>query len=223
MAYALTFDDGPGPSTERLLDVLAKERVRATFFVMGENTEGMRWGVSPKRARGLVLRAMQEGHQIGNHSWFHFHPDANRIEPRLFVDEINRMDEFIRCLRLEVGLPVDDPIVLRLPYGAPCGSADPRPGLLAGLRRDHIMWTELFYDWDRPPAELIATNMSRHVSECVRSGKTAVLLLHDGCGDPHPDTHDRTPTVEAVELFLSKARQEGNRWEATLSLPLCHG
>ena len=60
---ALTFDDGPHPeSTPRLLEVLAKHRARATFFMVGEAAE---------KHRGLVRRVAEEGHAIGNHSWDH--------------------------------------------------------------------------------------------------------------------------------------------------------
>lgn len=60
---ALTFDDGPHPEfTPRLLDILAKHRARATFFVVGE---------AASRQPDLVRRMAMEGHAIGNHSWNH--------------------------------------------------------------------------------------------------------------------------------------------------------
>jgi peptidoglycan/xylan/chitin deacetylase (PgdA/CDA1 family) len=60
---ALTFDDGPNPdATPSILDTLAEKGVRATFFVLGSHAE--RW---PE----LVRRMAQEGHQLGNHGYFH--------------------------------------------------------------------------------------------------------------------------------------------------------
>ncbi|HVF39801.1 MAG TPA: polysaccharide deacetylase family protein, partial [Gemmatimonadaceae bacterium] len=60
---ALTFDDGPNPeATPRILDTLKQYGVRATFFVLGRHAE--RW---PE----LVHRVASEGHQIGNHGYFH--------------------------------------------------------------------------------------------------------------------------------------------------------
>ncbi|MCL2423563.1 MAG: polysaccharide deacetylase family protein [Micrococcales bacterium] len=59
---ALTFDDGPGPYTSALLDVLDDKQAKATFFVLGSNVT---------RNRELVARAAASGHVIGNHSWSH--------------------------------------------------------------------------------------------------------------------------------------------------------
>ena len=59
---ALTFDDGPGPYTARLLDGLAQYHARATFFVLGCRIPGN---------EELLVRMAQEGHEIGNHSYSH--------------------------------------------------------------------------------------------------------------------------------------------------------
>ena len=61
-AVALTFDDGPSPDTENLLDVLNDENVRATFFLIGKNVEQY-----PETVRRIV----RENHEIGNHSFSH--------------------------------------------------------------------------------------------------------------------------------------------------------
>ena len=58
----LTFDDGPAAPTAKVLDALAKECARATFFVIGHNAEAM---------PGMVKRAVAEGHNIGHHSYSH--------------------------------------------------------------------------------------------------------------------------------------------------------
>jgi peptidoglycan-N-acetylglucosamine deacetylase len=66
----LTFDDGPSPRTDQLLDVLARYDVRATFFVIGAR-------IAERAA--TVRRAADEGHAIGNHAWVHPSlPDAGR-------------------------------------------------------------------------------------------------------------------------------------------------
>ncbi|MBI3274837.1 MAG: polysaccharide deacetylase family protein, partial [Methylocystis sp.] len=58
----LTFDDGPSPLTARVLDALAAQCVRATFFVVGRDAES---------APALVRRAIAEGHSVGHHSYSH--------------------------------------------------------------------------------------------------------------------------------------------------------
>ena len=60
---ALTFDDGPDPqSTAEILDLLREYGVRATFFVIGEKAE---------KCPDLVIRAVNEGHEIGNYTYSH--------------------------------------------------------------------------------------------------------------------------------------------------------
>ncbi|HMD02267.1 MAG TPA: polysaccharide deacetylase family protein, partial [Candidatus Baltobacteraceae bacterium] len=82
---ALTFDDGPNaPYTERILDVLRRERVHATFFVVGRAVAAY-----PRTVRRIV----REGHVLGNHSWDHAHllvetPSAVRAELRRTDDAI---------------------------------------------------------------------------------------------------------------------------------------
>lgn len=65
---ALTFDDGPGEDTSRLLDALYKYRAHATFFVVGKN-------IAP--AAPIIKREVADGHEIGNHTWDH--PDLRRL------------------------------------------------------------------------------------------------------------------------------------------------
>ena len=59
---AVTFDDGPGPTTPEVLDVLAREGVRATFFVLGRQVD---------RHPEVVRRMVAEGHQVANHGYDH--------------------------------------------------------------------------------------------------------------------------------------------------------
>lgn len=58
----LSFDDGPGNHTREVLDILRKEKVLATFFVLGEQAERY-----PELIRGLV----EDGHALGNHTFNH--------------------------------------------------------------------------------------------------------------------------------------------------------
>ena len=59
---ALTFDDGPGPDTAAILDILKAGGARATFFVLGETAQ---------RYPELVRRMVEEGHDVGLHGWTH--------------------------------------------------------------------------------------------------------------------------------------------------------
>ena len=102
---ALTFDDGPGPETEQLLDVLAEADVRATFFVTGAHL----------RARPAVAaRIVTDGHLLANHTWSH-PQDVAGSTPRGDFDLLPR-DEQARQMddttaeivaRATVGAPPD--------------------------------------------------------------------------------------------------------------------
>ena len=77
---ALTYDDGPNDdATERLLEVLARHEVHATFFLIGK---------SAAEHPDLVKRIAAEGHTIGHHTWSH--PSLLRIPPQRAIAEIDR-------------------------------------------------------------------------------------------------------------------------------------
>lgn len=188
---ALSFDDGPGPATEALLDVLAARGARATFFLLGKNVE---------RARATAVRVAREGHVVGNHTFSHARPDA--IGARPFVDEILRVDALLADVAREAGVTLARPIPVRLPYGPVevGGKRDPRLEALASLGRTHVHWTGDFDDWTDPPPEpeALAVAMRAHADAQAALGLAAVLDLHDSS----KLFVDRRATVAAVRLFL---------------------
>ncbi|MFB9628729.1 polysaccharide deacetylase family protein [Nonomuraea helvata] len=98
---ALTFDDGPGPQTARLLDLLQKNHARATFFTVGINAA----------AQPALLRRMSaEGHLIGNHSWAH--TDLSKQPMIKIADSVGRTEAVVEAA---IG---QKPTLLRPPYGA---------------------------------------------------------------------------------------------------------
>lgn len=85
---ALTFDDGPHPvHTVRLLEILRATQVCATFFVVGKSVE---------QHPDLVRRIVDEGHELGNHTWSHSEP--SQTGARQFLDEVARTDSLLREL-----------------------------------------------------------------------------------------------------------------------------
>jgi peptidoglycan/xylan/chitin deacetylase (PgdA/CDA1 family) len=208
--FALTFDDGPGPSTAALLDVLRGEGVGATFFLLGRNVDEAPWCGDPARARELALRAAREGHVLGNHSWSHFRPDRWRE----FADDVRRGEAVLRSLR-------KGRIPFRLPYGIqrvaaafPLGSAgeqmDPRVAVLASMGLSHQHWTSDFDDWTLQAADApaLAERMLAHVERCQEAGIDAVIDLHDS-GTGSSFGYERPATVVGVRRFLEQARQRG--------------
>jgi chitin deacetylase len=190
---ALTFDDGPGPATAALLEVLAARGARATFFLLGRNVE---------RARAVAVQLLRDGHVVGNHTYSHARPDA--IDAPTLVDEIARTDALLASVAQEAGCALVSPLPVRLPYGP--AANDPRLPALASLGRTHVHWTGDFQDWTDPPpdpAEL-AARMRRHIDAQAALGLATVIDLHDSSRL----FADRTATVEAVRLLLADSTLE---------------
>lgn len=151
---ALTFDDGPHPrTTPRVLDVLAREGVCATFFVVGK--QARKWP-------GLVRRAVREGHEIGNHTYHHAY--LTELSEADRVTEVQATEEVLRPL---VGRPSR---WLRPPGGFHDAA------LLADARRWGMrlaLWSVDARDWSEPPARVIRDR----VLAALKPG--CVILLHD--------------------------------------------
>jgi peptidoglycan/xylan/chitin deacetylase (PgdA/CDA1 family) len=147
---ALTFDDGPGAHTGRLLETLAHYQARSTFFVIGQNVAD-----NPQIVRDQVAA----GHEIGNHTWSH--PDLTQLPPDEVSEQINLADQAIEAA---VGF---QPAYVRPPYGA----LD--PSTQATIDRPLILWSVDPRDWECLDSDQVAT----HVLENVRPGD--VVLMHD--------------------------------------------
>jgi peptidoglycan/xylan/chitin deacetylase (PgdA/CDA1 family) len=211
--FALTFDDGPGPSTSALLDILRGAGVRATFFLLGRNVEEAPWCGDPARARAVAERTAAEGHSLGNHTWSHLRPERWRE----LAADVRRGEAVVRSLR-------EGPIPFRLPYGIqrmesafPLGNIgeqmDPRVAVIASMGIRHQHWTSDFEDWTLPGSEApaLARQMIAHVERCADAGLDAVLDLHDS-GTGSSFGYERPATVRGVKLFLDEALRRG--WTA---------
>jgi peptidoglycan/xylan/chitin deacetylase (PgdA/CDA1 family) len=156
---ALTFDDGPSPPyTGRILDVLERYAVPATFFCVGLNV-----GAHVED----MARIREQGHALGNHTWSH--PFLTELSRPQLVEQIDRAGEAIAEAS---GGPV--PALFRPPYG----SRTPEVvGWLADIGPRTVLWDVETADWAMPGADTI----SRIVLEQTRPG--SVILLHDGGGD----------------------------------------
>ena len=216
--FALTFDDGPGPSTAALLDVLRDAGVKATFFLLGRNIVEAPWGDAPT-ARSLAVRAAREGHVLGNHTYSHFRPERWR---ELKADVLKGA-EIVREILREAGSQ-QAAVPFRLPYGvrlvegtlpAPAGtlntvSLDPRLPVIASMGLAHQHWTADFDDWTMKTGdgEKLAAAMVSHVLQVEALGLDAVMDLHDS-GTGSVSGYARPATVEGVKLFLAETNHHG--------------
>ncbi|MEV3870229.1 polysaccharide deacetylase family protein [Streptomyces sp. NPDC049906] len=153
----LTFDDGPGAHTPKVLDLLKQHGAKATFYQTGGNAAARPWD---------TRRAHREGHSVQNHTWSHV--DLRRVDWPTFKSEVTRTDTAIR------NGTGTTPTCLRPPYGAVDQKVRERA---AALRKGLRLWTVDTRDWARPGRAAIESR----VLNGVRDG--SVVLMHDAGGD----------------------------------------
>lgn len=176
---ALTFDDGPHPDyTPRLVEILKRHRVKATFFVVGKMAE---------QYPDLVRLLHQEGHAIGNHTYHHV--NLTRLEAEQIAVEIKACGEVIRSLTGHA------PHLFRPPGGDYNQTV---AEIANALGYWLILWTDDPGDYARPNE---ATLKQRLLDQLSNGG---IILLHDGV----PETIDLLPQLldylkrEGYEIVL---------------------
>jgi peptidoglycan/xylan/chitin deacetylase (PgdA/CDA1 family) len=183
-AVALTFDDGPSPIyTPQIMALLKQYGAHGTFFVIGKQVEQ-----DPR----LVQALLQDGNEVGNHSFSH---------PRMTQEnQISRAQEVERtALDLDLlGCPAA-PRLFRPPYGA---YDDRLKSYLAHTGRHLVLWGIDSGDWQGLAAPAIIKNVLGR----VRNG--AIVIFHDG---DEQDQADRRPTVEALKTILPALQTAGYR------------
>ncbi len=148
---ALTFDDGPHPVyTPLLLDGLAKRKVKATFFITGENAEAY-----PE----LVKRMQEEGHLIGNHTYSHI--QLTRENRDKFKGELKKTNEIIEEITGQ-GVPY-----VRPPYGSWDKSFEKELNMIP------VLWNIDPLDWCCHDASCVIRKVES------AAGEDAIILLHD--------------------------------------------
>lgn len=148
---ALTFDDGPdGNTTPQALDILAKYKIKATFFVQGKNIAGN---------EAILKRMQSEGHEVGNHSWNH--PILTQLSLEDAKKQITDTEDAIKSV---LGKSTK---LMRPPYGAI--SDDIRNSLDLSF----IMWDVDSLDWKSKNEAAILTEIQHQTSD------GAIILMHD--------------------------------------------
>lgn len=162
---ALTFDDGPGPQTGRVLDELRAANAHATFFPVGLNATAQ-----PR----LLQRMVREGHAIGNHSWAH--RDLSKLSSSRVMDSLGHaQDALIAATGVE-------PELVRPPYGEIDDEVREAAKRLGATLVGSSVRSE---DWKESDPEVIAAR----VVDSVRPG--SIVLLHD----IHRPTVDALPAI----------------------------
>lgn len=155
---ALTYDDGPNPPfTKDLIDLLEELRVKATFFVIGQNVEK-----HPEIAELLI----SQGHELGNHSYSHVHLIGRSLS--FIGSQIEKTDSLLRDLGLEKTTHFRSPFGFKFLV---------LPWILMRMNRKNILWNIDPKDYEANSHESIV----QHVLQTVSPG--SIILLHDGGGD----------------------------------------
>jgi cellulose synthase/poly-beta-1,6-N-acetylglucosamine synthase-like glycosyltransferase/peptidoglycan/xylan/chitin deacetylase (PgdA/CDA1 family)/spore germination protein YaaH len=184
----LTFDDGPDPNyTPRILDILKREKVPASFFVVGSMVE---------KNIPLLRRIYDEGYEIGNHTFFH--PDISTISVQRVSLELNATRKLIESVTGH------STVLFRAPF-----NADAEPQTIAEIipvaqsrKENYINIGEFIDPHDWEPG-VTADSILARVKAQYKNG--TMLLLHDAGGDTREETIKALPGI--IHFLKSKGYQ----------------
>ncbi|MEK3911617.1 polysaccharide deacetylase family protein [Paenibacillus sp. FSL H7-0331] len=195
IAY-LTFDDGPSQSTSRILDILQKDGIKATFFVTGKTSD---------YSKQMLHRIVDEGHTLGNHTYSH---DYKRIYASVgaFKADVDRLNRF---LEETVGVK---PNILRYPGGSNNHLSWRSGGrhIMSAITREMSALGYQYFDWNVSSTDAAAVTQSKEaIVESVKSNssgkKQIIVLMHD--------MDVKTTTVEALPEIISYLQQSGYHFD----------
>jgi cellulose synthase/poly-beta-1,6-N-acetylglucosamine synthase-like glycosyltransferase/peptidoglycan/xylan/chitin deacetylase (PgdA/CDA1 family)/spore germination protein YaaH len=192
---AISFDDGPDPEwTPKILDILKKENVKGTFFMIGEEAQDN---------VGLMRRVYREGHEIGNHTFTH--PDISEISQRQVDLQLNLTKSLFEA---ELGV---QPVYFRPPYSidqepdtndqaAPIAHIQDLGYTIVGDKIDTNDWDE---HPRKSPQEIVATVFDQiNLAQTKTWMRGSIILMHDGGGD-------RSATIAALPVLIDALRSHG--------------
>ncbi|WP_214817986.1 LysM peptidoglycan-binding domain-containing protein [Exiguobacterium sp. s59] len=158
---ALTFDDGAdGANTNKILEILAKNNVKATFFLTGSGANN-----HPQYIKNIAAK----GHQLGNHSYTH--PDFTKLTATQMKSELDRTEALIQSLTGKTTKPI-----FRAPFGAVNSAV--LNGVGAAGYGYTIQWNIDTIDWKG----LTASQINTKVQTNIKPG--SIVLMHTGAGAP---------------------------------------
>lgn len=156
---SLTFDDGPGEYTPQVLDILKREKIKATFCVVGVNV---------KKHPDLVKRIFDEGHELCNHSYAHSRSLLTKGSSATLAKDMSKTNEEIKKI---IGVA---PSYYRAPEGIFGGNV---PKALKSEKMRPLAWMIDSLDWTQPGVKTIIKSTTRNF------GPGKIILMHDGGGD----------------------------------------
>ena len=185
---ALTFDDGPSSNTAAILDTLAQYNVKATFFVIGNESDEM---------KTVYQRIVDEGHTLGMHSYSNSYSKIYS-SPEAFGKDVAKLNAYLKEITGE------ESKYYRFPGGSnnEISNAD-MSEFIHVLNEKQIT----YFDWNvsagDTASDYSAQDIVTNVTEGVSKYKTSVVLLHDG-DDKSTTVEALGPLIEALQKMKAK-------------------
>lgn len=187
----LTFDDGPSDNTRKILDILDRYHVKATFFVIYHGG-----------CEDIYKDIVNRGHTIALHSYSHEYGDIYRSEDAYFKD-LSKLDDYVGKV---TGV---HPKYLRFPGGSSNTiSRKYCSGIMTKLTKSVTDKGYYYYDWnvdsgDADGNKIAADKLVDNVKKRIGNTSNAVLLMHD--------TSAKTTTVDALPRIIEFLQSKGYR------------
>lgn len=182
----LTFDDGPGTQTAEILDILKKEKVKATFFVTGKEDS---------YSKKLYRRIVNEGHTLGMHSYSHIYDNIYKSEKAFSAD-------FNKLYKLLYDVTGKYPEWYRFPGGSSTETMKTSLGSLVHVLEEKDV---SYIDWNVISPEAMNPKVSKKdmingIMSDVSGYDTAVVMLYDAANRPM--------TVKSLPSLIKKMKQK---------------
>lgn len=185
----LTFDDGPTTSsTPKILDILKKHNVQATFFILNYNSN----------TEALVKREVAEGHSVGIHGYSHSYKKIYASEEK-YMENLNKLQAKIYK---STGVKTT---ITRFPGGSSNTISKFNPGIMTRLSKLVVENGYTYYDWNidsgdaggASNAEAVYKNVTKNLSKSGRN----IVLMHDFSGN--------SKTIDALENIIEYGKKNG--------------
>lgn len=187
----LTFDDGPSENTLKILDILDRYNIKATFFVTGTN----------QNYNYLITEAHNRGHTIGLHTYSHDYAKLY-ASPEAYFEDLTKVGNMVKDL---IGYV---PKYIRFPGGSSnTVSRKYCPGIMSYLSKEVVARGYQYYDWNGDSTDASGNNVavSKLIANATSSKANQInILFHD--------TKAKSTTVEALPAIIENYLARGYRF-----------